>query len=209
MMEEIFKSTEEDMKKAVQYFKNEIAGLRTGRASTALVEEIKVDYYGSKVPIKQLASVSVPEANQIVLQVWDKGAVELVEKAIVENLNLTPQKQGNVLRLTLPPLTEERRRELVRMLHKMAEEARVAVRNIRRDAKELIEDQEGVSEDEIKRALERLQKLTDKYIEEINHLTEAKEKRSLAKARTRKVCSCHQTPLPSKVPCIPLCPLCL
>jgi ribosome recycling factor len=179
MMEEIFKSTEEDMKKAVQYFKNEIAGLRTGRASTALVEEIKVDYYGSKVPIKQLASVSVPEANQIVLQVWDKGAVELVEKAIVENLNLTPQKQGNVLRLTLPPLTEERRRELVRMLHKMAEEARVAVRNIRRDAKELIEDQEGISEDEIKRALERLQKLTDKYIEEINQLTEAKEKEIL------------------------------
>ncbi|MDT7871401.1 MAG: ribosome recycling factor, partial [Thermocrinis sp.] len=173
------KSTEEDMKKAVQYFKNEIAGLRTGRASTALVEEIKVDYYGSKVPIKQLASISVPEANQIVLQVWDKGAVELVEKAIVENLNLTPQKQGNVLRLTLPPLTEERRRELVRMLHKMAEEARVAVRNIRRDAKELIEDQEGVSEDEIKRALERLQKLTDKYIEEINQLTEAKEKEIL------------------------------
>jgi ribosome recycling factor len=179
MMEEIFKSTEEDMKKAVQYFKNEIAGLRTGRASTALVEEIKVDYYGSKVPIKQLASVSVPEANQIVLQVWDKGAVDLVEKAIMENLNLTPQKQGNLLRLTLPPLTEERRRELVRMLHKMAEEARVAVRNIRRDAKELIEDQEGISEDEIKRALERLQKLTDKYIEEINHLTEAKEKEIL------------------------------
>ena len=179
MMEEIFKSTEEDMKKAVQYFKNEIAGLRTGRASTALVEEIKVDYYGSKVPIKQLASISVPEANQIVLQVWDKGAVELVEKAIIENLNLTPQKQGNVLRLTLPPLTEERRRELVRMLHRMAEEARVAVRNIRRDAKELIEDQEGISEDEIKRALEKLQKLTDKYIEEINHLTEAKEKEIL------------------------------
>ena len=179
MMEEIFKSTEEDMKKVVQYFKNEIAGLRTGRASTALVEEIKVDYYGSKVPIKQLASISVPEANQIALQVWDKGAVELVEKAIVENLNLTPQKQGNLLRLTLPPLTEERRRELVRMLHKMAEEARVAVRNVRRDAKELIEDQEGVSEDEIKRALERLQKLTDKYIEEINHLTEAKEKEIL------------------------------
>jgi ribosome recycling factor len=179
MMEEIFKSTEEDMKKAVQYFKNEIAGLRTGRASTALVEEIKVDYYGSKVPIKQLASVSVPEANQIVLQVWDKGAVDLVEKAIIENLNLTPQKQGNLLRLTLPPLTEERRRELVRMLHKMAEEARVAVRNIRRDAKELIEDQEGISEDEIKRALERLQKLTDKYIEEINQLMEAKEKEIL------------------------------
>ena len=93
MMEDIFKSTEEDMKKAVQYFKNEIAGLRTGRASTALVEEIKVDYYGSKVPIKQLASLSVPEVNQIVLQVWDKGAVDLVEKAIIENLNITPQSK--------------------------------------------------------------------------------------------------------------------
>jgi len=176
MMEELFKSTEEDMQKAVQYFKNEIAGLRTGRASTALVEEIKVDYYGSKIPIKQLASASVPEPNQIVLQVWDKNAVELVEKAIVENLNLTPQKQGNILRITLPPLTQERRKELVRMLHKMAEEARVAVRNIRRDAKELIEDQEGISEDEIKRSLERLQKITDKYIEEINRLTENKER---------------------------------
>jgi len=175
-MEELFKSTEEDMQKAVQYFKNEIAGLRTGRASTALVEEIKVDYYGSKIPIKQLASASVPEPNQIVLQVWDKNAVELVEKAIVENLNLTPQKQGNILRITLPPLTQERRKELVRMLHKMAEEARVAVRNIRRDAKELIEDQEGISEDEIKRSLERLQKITDKYIEEINRLTENKER---------------------------------
>ena len=176
MMEELFKSTEEDMQKAVQYFKNEIAGLRTGRASTALVEEIKVDYYGSKIPIKQLASASVPEPNQIVLQVWDKNAVELVEKAIVENLNLIPQKQGNILRITLPPLTQERRKELVRMLHKMAEEARVAVRNIRRDAKELIEDQEGISEDEIKRSLERLQKITDKYIEEINRLTENKER---------------------------------
>jgi len=175
-MEELFKSTEEDMQKAVQYFKNEIAGLRTGRASTALVEEIKVDYYGSKIPIKQLASASVPEPNQIVLQVWDKSAVELVEKAIVENLNLTPQKQGNILRITLPPLTQERRKELVRMLHKMAEEARVAVRNIRRDAKELIEDQEGISEDEIKRSLEKLQKITDKYIEEINRLTENKER---------------------------------
>ncbi len=178
-MEEVFKSTEEDMQKAVQYFKNEIAGLRTGRASTALVEELKVDYYGSKVPVKQLASASVPEPNQILLQVWDKNAVELIEKSIMENLNLTPQKQGNVLRITLPPLTEERRKELVRMLHKMAEEARVAVRNIRRDAKELIEDQEGVSEDEIKRALEKLQKITDKYIEEINKLTENKEKEIL------------------------------
>ncbi|MDW8066345.1 MAG: ribosome recycling factor [Aquificaceae bacterium] len=176
MMEDIFKSTEEDMKKAVSYFKNEIAGLRTGRASTSLVEELKVDYYGSRVPLKQLGSISVTEINQLTIQLWDTNAVPSVEKAIMESLNLTPQRQGNVLRITLPPLTEERRKELVRMLHKMAEEARVAIRNIRRDAKEIIEELEGVSEDEIKRGIERLQKLTDKYIEEINQLAEAKER---------------------------------
>ncbi|ADO45088.1 ribosome recycling factor [Hydrogenobacter thermophilus TK-6] len=176
MMEDIFKSAEEDMKKAVNHFKNEIGGLRTGRASTALVEELKVEYYGSKVPIKQLGSISVPEANQIVLQLWDSNAVPNVEKVIMEELGLNPQRQGNTLRIILPPLTEERRKELVRLLHKMAEEARVAIRNIRRDAKEMIEELEGVSEDEIKRALDRLQKLTDRYIDQINHLVETKEK---------------------------------
>lgn len=176
MMEDIFKSTEEDMKKAIIYFKNEISGLRTGRASSSLIEELKVDYYGSKVPLKQLGSISVPEVNQIVIQVWDSNAVPSVEKSIMENLKLTPQKQGNIVRIVLPPLTQERRKELVKMLHKMAEEARVAVRNIRRDAKEMIEELEGVSEDDIKRALERLQKLTDRYIEEINKLAQAKEK---------------------------------
>ncbi len=176
MIEDIFKSAEEDMKKAVNYFKNETAGLRTGRASTSLVEELKVEYYGSKVPLKQLGSISVSDVNQLTIQLWDANAVSSVEKAIMESLNLTPQRQGNVIRITLPPLTQERRKELVRMLHKMAEEARVAVRNIRRDAKEMLEDLEGVSEDEIKRALERLQKLTDKYIEEINAIAEAKEK---------------------------------
>ncbi len=176
MIEDIFKSAEEDMKKAVNYFKNETAGLRTGRASTSLVEELKVEYYGSKVPLKQLGSISVSDVNQLTIQLWDANAVSSVEKAIMESLNLTPQRQGNVLRITLPPLTQERRKELVRMLHKIAEEARVAVRNIRREAKEMLEDLEGVSEDEIKRALERLQKLTDKYIEDINSIAEAKEK---------------------------------
>ncbi len=176
MIEDIFKSAEEDMKKAVNYFKNETAGLRTGRASTSLVEELKVEYYGSKVPLKQLGSISVSDVNQLTIQLWDANAVSSIEKAIMENLKLTPQRQGNVLRITLPPLTQERRKELVKMLHKMAEEARVAVRNIRRDAKEMIEKLEGVSEDDIKRALERLQKLTDRYIEEINKLTQTKEK---------------------------------
>ncbi len=176
MIEDILKSTDQDMQKAVNYFKNEISGLRTGRASTSLVEELKVEYYGSKVPIKQLGSISIPEPNQILIQVWDSNAVASIEKAIMESLNLNPQRQGNTLRLTLPPLTEERRKDLVKMLHKMAEEARVAIRNIRRDAKEMIEDVEGISEDEIKRAIEKLQKITDKHIEEVNKLAEAKEK---------------------------------
>ncbi len=175
-IEEILKETEKDMKKSVQHFKNEIAGIRTGRASSSLIEDIKVDYYGSKVPIKQLGSISVPEHNQIAIQVWDANAVPAIEKAIQEELNLNPNTQGNIIRITLPPLTEERRRDMVRLLHKIAEEARVAVRNIRRDAKEMIEDLEGVSEDEKKRALDRLQKITDRYIEEINNLMEAKEK---------------------------------
>ncbi len=174
-IEDILKETEKDMKKSVEHFRGEIAGIRTGRASTAIVEELKVEYYGSKVPLKQLGTISIPEHNQILIQVWDNNAVPAIEKVIREELGLNPNTQGNTIRVNLPPLTEERRKELVRMLHKLAEEARVAVRNIRRDAKEMIEDLEGVSEDEKKRALERLQKLTDRYIDEINKLLEAKE----------------------------------
>ncbi len=176
MMEGIFSEAEGDMKKSVTYFKNEITGLRTGRASSALVEDLKVEYYGSKVPLKQMASITVPEHNQILIQVWDNNAVSSIEKAIMEQLSLNPNTQGNTIRINLPPLTEERRRELVKFLNKLAEEARVAVRNIRKRAKEQIEDLEGISEDEKKRALDRLQKLTDKYIKEINDLTEKKEK---------------------------------
>ena len=175
MMEGIFKEAEEDMKKSVSYFKNEITGLRTGRASSALVEDIKIEYYGTKVPIKQVASVSVPEHNQILIQVWDNNAIPSIEKAIMEQLNLNPNTQGNTIRINLPPLTEERRRELVKLLNKLAEEARVAVRNVRKRAKEKIEELEGISEDEKKRALEKLQKLTDKYIKEINEIAERKE----------------------------------
>ncbi|EDP74529.1 ribosome recycling factor [Hydrogenivirga sp. 128-5-R1-1] len=174
-IEDILRETEKDMRKSVEHFRGEIAGIRTGRASTALVEELKVEYYGSRVPLKQLGNISVPEHNQILIQVWDNNAIPAIEKTIREELNLNPNTQGNTIRINLPPLTEERRKELARMLHKLAEEARVAVRNIRRDAKELIEELEGISEDEKKRALERLQKLTDKHIDEINKLLEKKE----------------------------------
>ena len=174
-IEDILKETDKDMRKSVDHFRSEIAGIRTGRASTALVEELKVEYYGSKVPLKQLGNISIPEPTQIMIQVWDNNAVSAIEKVIREELNLNPNTQGNTIRINLPPLTEERRKELARMLHKLAEEARVAVRNIRRDAKDLIEDLEGISEDDKKRAMERLQKLTDKHIDEINALLEKKE----------------------------------
>lgn len=176
MVEDILKEAENSMKKSLSHFKTEINGLRTGRASSSLVEEIKIEYYGSKVPIKQVANISVPEPMQITIQVWDQNAISPIEKALMENLSLNPQRQGNTLRVNLPPLTEERRKELVKLLHKMTEEAKVSIRNIRRDAKEMIESLENISEDEVKRNLDKLQKLTDKYIDEISSLSLAKEK---------------------------------
>ncbi|MGC8678087.1 MAG: ribosome recycling factor [Hydrogenobaculum sp.] len=176
MIEDILKEAEESMKKSINHFKSELAGFRTGRASSSLVEDIKIEYYGSRVPIKQVGNVSVPESNQILIQVWDQNAISPIEKAIMEQLSLNPARQGNTLRITLPPLTQERRKELVKLLHKTTEEAKVAIRNIRRDAKEMIESLEGISEDEIKRALDKLQKITDKYIDEISNLSSSKEK---------------------------------
>ncbi|NPA52032.1 MAG: ribosome recycling factor [Aquificae bacterium] len=183
MIEEYLKEAESRMKKAVEKFKDEIAGIRTGRASTAIVENIKVDYYGSQIPLKQIASITIPEPTQILIQTWDKNATPAIEKAILEaNIGATPQTEGNTIRLNLPPLTEERRKEIVKMLNKLAEEARIAVRNIRRDEKDNIEElkKEGFSEDEVKKAIDKLQKITDKYIEEINKSLEAKEKEILS-----------------------------
>ncbi|MGC8868265.1 MAG: ribosome recycling factor [Sulfurihydrogenibium sp.] len=183
MIEEYLKEAEKRMKGAVSKFKEELSGIRTGRASTGLVENIKVEYYGSEIPLKQIATISTPEPSQILIQTWDKGAVKSIEKALIEaNLGANPQTEGNIIRLNLPPMTEERRKEVVKLVHKFAEEARVAVRNIRRDEKENIEKlkKEGFSEDDVKKALDKLQKLTDKYIGEINQLTEAKEKEILS-----------------------------
>jgi len=176
MIDDVLKDAEDSMKKSVSHFKGELAGFRTGRASTSLVEDIKIEYYGSRVPIKQVGNVNVPEPSQILIQVWDQNAISPVEKAIMEQLSLNPARQGNTLRITLPPLTQERRKELVKLLHKTTEEAKVSIRNIRRDAKEMIESLEGISEDEIKRALDKLQKITDRYIDEISNLSSSKEK---------------------------------
>ena len=178
MIQDLLNSADSRMKKVVSKYKEELAGMRTGRASTAIVENIKVDYYGSEMPLKQLATITTPEPNQILIQTWDQNAVKSIEKAIQEaNIGANPQTEGNLIRVILPPMTEERRKEMVKQLHKIAEEYRIAVRNVRRDIKEDIENlkSEGISEDEIKRGLDQLQKITDKYINQINQLTEEKE----------------------------------
>lgn len=183
MIQEYLKDAEKRMKKAVERFKEELAGIRTSRASTAIVENIKVDYYGVEMPLKQLATITIPEPSQIVIQAWDQNAVPLIEKALKEaNLGANPQTEGNIIRLILPPMTEERRKEIVKFIGKLAEESRIAIRNIRRDDKERLEElkKEGFSEDEIKKALEQLQKITDKYIKEINQLAKQKEEEVLS-----------------------------
>ncbi|SNR73334.1 ribosome recycling factor [Desulfurobacterium atlanticum] len=182
-MNDLLKDADKRMKKSVDVLKTEFSGLRTGRASTILVEDIKVDYYGTMTPIKQLAQISVPEATQIAIQPWDISVVPNIEKAIRNSdLGVQPQTDGNVIRINLPPLTEERRRDLVKKAGKMAEQARIAIRNIRHEImKELdkMKKEGGVSEDEIKRLKEELQKITDKYIKQIDELLKKKEEEIL------------------------------
>lgn len=183
MLQDLLKEAENRMKKVVSKYKEELKGIRTGRASTSIVENIEVDYYGAKTPIKQLATLTTPEPNQILIQTWDSNAVKSIEKALQEaNLGANPQTEGNTIRLILPPMTEERRREIVKQINKIAEDFRIMIRNIRRDIKEDIESlkNEGISEDDIKKALDQLQKITDKYIKEINQLTQDKEKEVLS-----------------------------
>ena len=183
MIDQLLKDADKRMKKAVEVLKGEFAGLRTGRASTVLVEDIKVDYYGSMMTIKQIAQISVPEANQIVIQPWDVSVVPNVEKAIRESdLGVQPQRDGNVIRVILPPLTEERRKELVKKAGKLAEQTRIAIRNIRHEVmKELdkLKKEGGYSEDDIKRAKDELQKITDKYVKEVDNLLSKKEEEIL------------------------------
>ena len=183
MLQDLLNEAENRMKKVVSKYKEELKGIRTGRASSAIVENIEVDYYGSKMPLKQLSTITTPEPNQILIQTWDQNAVKSIEKALQEaNLGANPQTEGNLIRLILPPMTEERRKEIVKHLHKIAEEFRIAIRNIRRDIKEDMEalKKEGFSEDDVKKALDNLQKVTDKYVKQINQLTEEKEEEILS-----------------------------
>jgi ribosome recycling factor len=168
------------MNGAVQVFKQELSGLRTGRASSTLLDHVQVEAYGTHMPLNQLATISVPEARLLSVQVWDRSMVHAVEKAIMAaNLGLNPSTEGQVLRLRIPELNEERRRELVKVAHKYAEGARVAVRHVRRDALDLLKklEKDGkVSEDDHTRMTGEVQKATDQIVGEVDHTLAAKEK---------------------------------
>lgn len=179
MTEEVLADARARMLKAVEATRREFASLRTGRASPGILEQVRVDYYQTPTPINQLATISVPEARLLVIQPWDKSIVRDVERAILKSdLGLVPSSDGTVIRLPIPPLTEERRRELVKLARRQAEEGRVAIRNIRREAKEMLEQFEetgDISEDESRRGIERLQHLTDDTIAQVDRLLHTKE----------------------------------
>lgn len=177
---EVYSSHEERMKKAIEALRKELASLRAGRATSVLLDKVFVDYYGTPTPINQVANIAVPEPRMITIQPWEKSMVAQVEKAIMKSdLGLTPNSDGVVIRLMIPQLTQQRRTELVKMVHKKAEDSRVAVRNLRRDANDTIkkiEKDKLISEDETKKAQEDIQKLTDRYIKEIDRIMAGKEK---------------------------------
>lgn len=180
MLKEAHNEAEERMKGALEALEEDLAGIRTGRASPALVERLSVEYYGMPTPLMQLATISAPESRMLMIRPFDATTLRNIERAIqASDLGLTPNNDGKVIRLNLPPLTEERRRELVKLVHTRLEEARVAVRNVRRDGiKDLreFEHEKLISEDELEEGEENLQKLTDKYIELVNEVGVRKEK---------------------------------
>ncbi len=180
MANPLLTEAENNMKKSVEVMKKELATLRAGRATPALVDKVTVDYYGTPTPLTQLSNVSAPEPRLLVIQPWDKNVMADVERAILKSdLGITPTNDGNVIRLAIPQLTEERRTELVKVVKKKAEEGRVAVRNIRRDVNDKLKAQEkngDISEDGLRNLQNDVQKLTDKYVKEIDQLLASKEK---------------------------------
>jgi len=180
MLKEAHNEAEERMKSALEALEEDLAGIRTGRASPALVERLSVEYYGMPTPLMQLATISVPESRMLMIRPFDASTLRNIERAILaSDLGLTPNNDGKVIRLNLPPLNEERRRDLVKLVHTRLEEARVAVRNVRRDGiKDLreFEQEKLISEDELEEGEKNLQKLTDKYIELVNEVGVRKEK---------------------------------
>lgn len=182
MPQSVKSSAEERMEKAVGALRRELASLRAGRASVSLLDRVQVEYYGAMTPVNQLANISTPDARTLIIQPWDKSSIGAIEKAILKSdLGLTPSNDGTVIRITIPALTEERRNELVKMTKKYGEEAKVAVRNIRRDANDDIKKLEKgtISEDESRGHQEEIQKLTDKFTAEVDKVLAAKEKEIL------------------------------
>jgi len=183
MSNEVLTGIERKMARAVEVMERDFQAIRTGRASTSLVERIHVDYYGTQTPLNQLAGISVPESHQIVIQPWDRGVLGAIEKAILKSdVGLTPNVDGTVVRLNIPPLTEERRRDLVKQVHRRMEEARVEIRNLRREAGDSIkkEERDGlVGSDAAHREVDQLQRLTDRYIGDVETAGSQKEQEVL------------------------------
>ncbi|HSF80549.1 MAG TPA: ribosome recycling factor [Anaerolineales bacterium] len=183
MLKDVYKEAEARMKGAIQALEEDLGGIRTGRASPALVERLQIEYYGVLSPLIQLATISVPEPRSLLIRPFDASSLKAIERAILaSDLGLNPNNDGKAVRLNLPPLTEERRRDLVKVVNNRLEEARVAARNVRRDSiRDLreFEQEKMISEDDLKRGEEELQKITDRYIEEINAIGERKEKEIL------------------------------
>ncbi|WP_289087450.1 ribosome recycling factor [uncultured Veillonella sp.] len=179
-IQELLTQQETRMDKTIEALKQEFASIRTGRASTSLLDKITVDYYGAPTPVNQVANVSAPEPRMILITPWDKSMIGAIEKAVLQSdLGLNPSNDGAVIRLAIPQLTEERRKGLVKVVHKRAEEAKVAIRNIRRDANEVLKKEEKaktITEDDSKDGQEKIQKLTDKKIKAVDDLKDKKEK---------------------------------
>ncbi|PIS25340.1 MAG: ribosome recycling factor, partial [bacterium (Candidatus Stahlbacteria) CG08_land_8_20_14_0_20_40_26] len=171
MLKKLYSETENKMKKTVEILRTELVKIRTGRANPGLVEDIKVESYGAQMPLSQLASITVPEPRQLLIRPWDKNILPQIEKAILKSdLGLTPSSDGNVIRLNIPLLTEENRQNISKLVHRLGEENKIAIRNIRRQAIEttkLMKKEKKISEDDEKKGEEKIQKLTDSYIEEI------------------------------------------
>lgn len=175
----LLQETEDQMSKSTQHLEKELQKLRTGKATPQMLEGIRINYYGVMTPIEQTANITTPDARQIIVQPWDKSVIHDIDKAIMAaNLGLNPKNEGEVLRILVPPLTEERRKELVKKAKIEAENAKVSIRNVRRSSNDMAKDleKEGVAEDEVKKLQEEIQKLTDKYIEMVDRIVNQKEK---------------------------------
>jgi ribosome recycling factor len=179
MIQETKNSTKEKMQKSLDALKNEFKSVRSGIPSMGLFDSIMVDYYGNQTPLKQVANISIPEARLVIIQPWDKGTLDAIEKAIQKSeLGFNPNNDGKVIRISIPPLNEERRKELVKVVKGMAENNKVSIRNIRRDANEKLKKAQkasDITEDDLKKANDEIQKLTDDFIEQISKISEQKE----------------------------------